>query len=322
VTTKCKVEFYTNTNDKEKLGISTMDSYLKILHKLNLKDGPTVKELAKEFNKTERSIQLYFKKLLDSGFPIYKDDKTHRYYFSYGFSLDKTMLDSDEMMLLQLSLNQFRDVSDFDKLTNKIFNKLSKANVFNPYYVKYDDIEDISKDSPLIEELENAIKNKYHIKTKCHNKPKILEPYRIVSYDGIWHLVAKDEDDQKIKTFMISRIKEIDTIEDNYSVSHDRIKELIKNTHSAWFEDGTNFTIIVKVYPQIAHYFKAKNFLQSQTIEEELSDGSLIVSFEVSHYEDADNIIKSWLPDIEVLEPLEYKEKIKQELTEYLKRLG
>jgi len=306
--------------NKSKSSISTMDNYLKILHKLNSNEQPTVREMAEEFGKTERSVQLYIRKLIDSGFPIY--DENHKYYFSYGFSLDKTILDPDEMILLQLSLSQFSDVSDFDKLTKKIFNKLSRANVFNPYYVKYDDIEDISKDSPLIKELENAIKNNYHIKTKCYNKPKILEPYKIVSYDGIWYLVAKDEDDQKVKTFMISRIKEIDTIEDNYSVSHDRIKELIKNTHSAWFEDGTNFTIIVKVYPQIAHYFKAKNFLQSQTIEEELKDGSLIISFEVSHYEDADNIIKSWLPDIEVLEPLEYKEKIKQELTEYLQRIS
>ena len=320
--TKQKVEFYAATDEKEKSSISTMDYYLKILHKLNSNEQPTVKELAIEFGKTDRSIQLYFKKLIDNGFPIYKDDKTHRYHFSYGFSLDKTILDGDEMMLLQLSLSQFSDVSDFDKLTDKIFNKLSRANLFNPYYVKYDDIQDIDIDSPLIEELETAIKNKYHIKTKCHNKPKTLEPYRIVSYDGIWYLVAKDEDDQKIKTFMLSRIKEIDTIEDNYAVSHDRIKELIKNTHSAWFVDGDSFDIVIKVYPNIAHYFKAKNFLQSQVIEEELKDGSLIVSFEVSHYEDADNIIKSWLPDIEVLEPLEYREKIKQELQEYLKRLG
>ncbi len=320
--TKQKVEFYAATDEKEKSSMTTMDYYLKILHKLNSNEQPTVKELAQEFGKTERTIQYYFKKLIDNGFPIYKDEKTHRYNFSYGFSLDKTILDGDEMMLLQLSLSQFSDVSDFDKLTDKIFNKLSRANVFNPYYVKYDDIEDIDIDSPLIEELEKAIHNKYHIKTKCHNKTKILEPYRIVSYDGIWYLVAKDEDDQKIKTFMLSRIKELDTIEKTHSENHDRIKELIKNTNSAWFVDGDNFDIVIKVYPAIAHYFKAKNFLQSQRIEEELKDGSLIVSFEVSHYEDADNIIKSWLPDIEVLEPLEYREKIKQELQEYLQRLG
>ena len=77
--------------------------------------------------------------------------------------------------------------------------------------------------------------------------------------------------------------------------------------HCGFYSWLTNFDIVIKVYASIAPYFKAKNFLQSQVIEEELKDGSLIVSFEVSHYEDADNIIKSWLPDIEVLEPLEYR---------------
>jgi len=79
--------------------------------------------------------------------------------------------------------------------------------------------------------------------------------------------------------------------------------------------------VIVKVYPNIAHFFKVKDFLQSQKIEEKLSDGSLIVSFEVSHDEDIDNIIKSWLPDIEVLEPKRYAKKIKQELENYIRRI-
>jgi len=56
----------------------------------------------------------------------------------------------------------------------------------------------------------------------------------------------------------------------------------------------------------------------TQNILEEKSCGSLIVEFKVTHYEDIDNIIKAWLPDIRILEPISYKEKFEQELKSYL----
>ena len=45
---------------------------------------------------------------------------------------------------------------------------------------------------------------------------------------------------------------------------------------------------------------------KSQEIEEKLEDGSLIINFEISHDEDIDNIIKSWLPHIEIIVLLLY----------------
>lgn len=61
--------------------------------------------------------------------------------------------------------------------------------------------------------------------------------------------------------------------------------------------------------------------MQSQKILEELDNGDLKISFEVSHDEDIDNIIKSWLPDIEVCEPKKYRDQIISELREYLDRI-
>jgi predicted DNA-binding transcriptional regulator YafY len=51
----------------------------------------------------------------------------------------------------------------------------------------------------------------------------------------------------------------------------------------------------------------SKEFIQSQKIEQEFADGSLHISFEVSHDEDVDNIIKAWLPHVEILEPKNLK---------------
>ena len=76
-----------------------------------------------------------------------------------------------------------------------------------------------------------------------------------------------------------------------------------------WFDDGGDFNVIVRVMPEIAHNFKLKDFLSSQEILEEYDDGSIIVKFDVTSDEDVDNLIKSWLPHIEILEPERLRKK-------------
>ena len=97
---------------------------------------------------------------------------------------------------------------------------------------------------------------------------------------------------------------------------------MLDKAHSPYYQDGNSFNIKVKVYSEIAHFFEQKEFLQSQEIEEKLEDGSLIINFEISHDEDIDNIIKSWLPHIEIIEPIRFKEKLKNELKEYLLKIN
>ena len=54
---------------------------------------------------------------------------------------------------------------------------------------------------------------------------------------------------------------------------------------------------------------------------EEKNNGSLLVSFTVTHEEDIDNIIKSWIPHIKVISPENFKNKIKNELEKYVLQL-
>ena len=294
--------------------------HIKILTKIANNEFPTSKELAEEFNVTVRTIQNDIYRKLDD-YPIEKDSE-YRYKFAEGYSLNKTALDNDEMILLQLALSQFSDVRDFNKIQNKVFKKLLTTQFSNPYYIKQEDIEDIDIDSSVVENLEKAIENQKHILIMSSRGDIEVEPYKITAYDGIWYLFAKDELDQKVKTFMLSRIKKVKILSYKHQTTPKSVEQILDKTHSAWYDDGITFKVTVKVYKEIASYFKQKEFLQSQIIEEELPDGSLIVSFAVTHDEDCDNIIKSWLPHIEVLEPLRFRKKIKLELEEYLKKLG
>jgi len=292
---------------------------LSILTKLSNSELPTTKELASEFGVGIRTIQNDIKRL-EYSFPIERTaDKKLK--FVDGYSLKRTTLNSDEMMILNLALSQFDDVADIDRIKSRIFKKLLNSNFTNPYFIKQDDIEDIEIESPLIEFLEKKIQDREIVRLKFQNNEKEVEPYKIANFDGFWYLFAKDLEDGKIKTFDMEKIKDIYPSGKYYKITHKQIHMLLNRVHSSFFQDGVSFVIRVKVYSEIAQYFKRKDFLESQKIEEELEDGSLIVSFEVSHDEDVDNIIKSWLPHIEVIEPKRYREKIYKELHKYIQKI-
>ncbi|MBD3824989.1 MAG: transcriptional regulator [Epsilonproteobacteria bacterium] len=294
--------------------------FIGILTKLSDNERPTTKELADEFLVTPRTIQNDLKRLNAMHFPITKDAQK-RHVFADGFSLNKTVLSKEEMIFLSLALDQFSDVDDIDKVQERIFNKLVRQQFISPYFIKYEQLEDIDIDSPLITQLERLIEDRQITKIEFHNRTATLELYKIAAFEGFWYLFAKELEDKKTKVFKLSAIRKLIPTEKYHKTSHAKIEQLLQKVHSAFFEDGNCFSVKIKVDANVAKYFKAKDFLQTQTIEQENQDGSLIVSFEVSHDEDVDNLIKSWIPHVELLEPQRFREKLQGELKEYLKRL-
>ncbi|MDF1878144.1 WYL domain-containing protein [Sulfurimonas sp. SAG-AH-194-C20] len=297
----------------------TLRRLTQILSKLSYNERLNTKEFAEEFNVSVRTIQKDIKDNLCE-FPIIKDSNG-KFMFQEGFSLNRTVLDNDEMMFLKIALSQFTDVKNIDLIKNRIFKKLSTKNFFNPYYVKQDDIEDIDIDSIFIERLEKYINNQEILSLSLNSKIVEVEAYKIVNFDGFWYFFAKDLHDNKTKTFKLSEIKKISSTQRYYKTTVQEIEKILDNAHSAFYSDGNSFEVIIKVYKEVAPYFKNKDFLESQNILEEYSDASLRVSFKISHDEDIDNIIKAWLPHVEILEPLRFKEKLINELEDYLKKI-
>lgn len=295
---------------------TTLTRLVLILTKLSNNDRPTINELAEEFNVGIRTIQRdIYQRLMY--FPIEKD-KTGKLKFLDGFTLDRCSLDNEEMLLVYLAMSQIKTMSNtFQNKIDNLFSKLLNPNFTSSYFVKPNSYEQIDLKSALIKNIEKSIENSYYVDIELSNKQLKIEPYKIVSLDGIWYLFAQDTNDKKIKTYRISQIKKYKIINEKYKLDID-IDEVLSNVHSSWFEDGNSFKVVVEISENATHYFKAKKVLPTQTILEEKECGRLIVQFEISHEEDIDNIIKAWLPHIKILEPLKYKEKLESELKEYL----
>lgn len=294
----------------------TLTRLILILTKLSNDELPTIKDLSEEFNVGIRTIQRDLYERL-TYFPIEKNS-LGQLKFIDGFTLDRCTLEDEEMLLVYLAMSQVKNINDgLENKVDHLFSKLLNPSFSTPYFIKSGSFENIDFDSDLLNSIEDAIEKFYYININFSDKSIHVEPYKIVCIDGIWYLFAKDMGDDKIKTYTISQILSIETLDERFELKTD-VHGILDNVHSSCFDHGNNFKVKINIDSNISHYFKSKKVLPTQKILEENNDGSLIAQFEVTHDEDIDNIIKSWLPDIKVIEPIRYKEKLENELRDYL----
>lgn len=117
--------------------------------------------------------------------------------------------------------------------------------------------------------------------------------------------------------YLISDIEALDVTQ-KFFQTNSGVEGILKSIQTHWYEDGESINVIIEVSKEISHFFRRKKQLPSQEIVEETSSGGLKVSFEVSHEEELDNLVKSWLPHIHILEPKHLQMKLVSELQRYI----
>jgi len=277
-----------------------------------------VDELAEEFGVHKRTIyrdlgRLHF-------FPI--ECINGVVYLQEDYEIESPDIDNEELLVAELAFSAIHGLDEqTDKRLHSLRAKMTNPLFFNPYKIKAEGFESINKDSALLNKIEDAITKKNFSKVKSNDIISDVEPYKVVAFDGIWYLLAKDLEDKKLKTYLISHIQEFRASAQVFANEHRDINKMLENVHTAWYEDGNSFSVKVKIKKEIAPYFKLKKHLSSQKIVKENKDGSLIVTFDVSCDEDVDNLIKAWLPHVEVISPTRFRKRLIQELEEYVKGL-
>jgi predicted DNA-binding transcriptional regulator YafY len=297
----------------------TIERCLNIIRKLQINQKISSAQLADELNVGIRTIQKDINERLRA-FPI-ETDRRGLYWLSETRLDRSTLLDDEEEVVLMLALDMLDESDNISQYSRSIMQKLLDSRSVNPFYIKQKEFEKIDIDSIIVNALENSIAMRYIVKIITEGKSVEVAPYKIVNFDGIWYLYAQDRRDYRIRTWLLSDIRDVKKIDKYHDQSHESIEKALENTHTAWFEDGGNYEVKVKVYPEIAEYFKLRKHLSSQEICEEFDDGSLLISFDISTDEDVDNLIKSWLPHIEVVSPEKFKNRIIDELQNYLKKI-
>ena len=289
-----------------------------ILSKLNDGEALSVKELAKEFNTSDRTIQRDFNERLVS-FPIYQEN--NKWKMQDGFRVEKTKSLEDEIVLDIIEKITEGIGGKFSTKAHKLLSKIKNED-FNPIYTKLN-IEDISDKLADIQVLETAIKEKREVKCSYDDErhdvySTTIKPLKIVNFEGYWYLIAlRDETLKKYYLKNISMPKIIDRVFDTDS----KLDTLLENSISVWFQrDIKPFEVKLFADKAATKFFKRRS-LPTQKIESLKTDGTMEFTVRITHEMEILPIIKYWIPHLFVIEPEWVKEIVQEDLESYLKKI-
>ncbi len=192
--------------------------------------------------------------------------------------------------------------------------------ITKPYETKKGDVQ-------LLKEIERAITWKRYAtiiqKEKSGEKEYEIKPYKIVFMSENFYLACENIDiEHPFSIFRISNIQEIKLHTKTFHLNPD-IESFIKELQTPFPKYTPNYRthmieVLVEVDSKKARFFKLKKFLPSQKIVQTNNDGSLLLAFRVTQEMEMEELIKKWIPYMRVIEPLSLKEKIKNDLKQYL----
>ena len=178
----------------------------------------------------------------------------------------------------------------------------------------------------------NDINFDYYIQSSNINYKVKAIAYLIYYFQGIWYLVAYDHKHQKIKTYSITNISNIEIIQklkfnnnkekEEYEKEHkyridnrEKLIKLIEKKRSIYWSDNKLITATIHFNSDVAHYFKNRDYGFNQKTKKELDDGSIIVNFDFSSFTEFRIFVSPWLGSFKIISPKQFYD----ELIEHLK---
>ena len=286
-----------------------------ILSRLNDGEALSVKELAVEFNTSDRTIQRDFNERLVS-FPIYQENK--KWKMQDGFRVEKTKSLEDELVLDIIEKITEGIGGKFASKAHHLLSKIKNED-FNPIYAKLN-IEDITDKFSEIQVIESAIKEKTEIECSYDDErhdiyKTTIQPLKIANYEGFWYLIALRED--TLKKYYLKNISNVKATQTKF-ITDTKLENMLDNSISIWFQKDVE-PFEVKIYANnIATKYFQRRPLPTQSIETLGQDGTMEFVVKITHEMEILPIIKYWLPHMRVIEPQWVQDMIDEDLEGYL----
>ncbi len=303
---KSQKELYAKTT--ERLGT--------ILSRLHAGEVLSMKELAREFSVSIRTIQRDINdRLRDT--PLKKSGGK----ITLAYRGDETALGAEELAVLEMLEELSRKQGhDFYAKTHRVLKKL-KAQATNPYYFHLS-TEPLDTMLPKAVKFERAIKKRslvhcrYTMQSGTYDID--IKPLKIVNFQGYWYVLALDARNDEIKKYLLRNCSNIRLDKDRFTPP-DNIDDAVAKALAIWFQpDAEPFEVRLFIDGSVAKYFERKPIASTQRIEGRDRDGSLEAVVTITHEMEIIPTIKQWLPNLRVLEPDWLDEMIRTDIKRYL----
>ncbi len=295
-------------------------------------EHPNSKLLAEKFEISQKTAQRDIEFMKDRiGAPLeYSHADRGYYYTDKGYELPPIWLNENELVAFILAKRLATAIPDrnlkdsLNKFINKLSSRLSDKVGFN-----LDDIQDkislknieyYTVDESLFRKVVNALFTKrslaiqYYSPHKDERTNRKIIPLHLLDYMGNWHLISFCKLKKGLRNFALSRIEECNYIDEKISLPTDLppIKTYIRKTFGI-FHGGQNQDVSLKFSPKASRVVKEQIWHKNQKIKE-LKDGSIILNVPVAYFTEIKRAILKYGAEVEVLNPLQLKKEIIEEI--------
>ena len=275
----------------------------------------TAGDLAKRYGVTRRTInkdleQLYF--LERSGWTYYLPD-------SY---MQMKPYEKAEMSAAMMMAMFDRAVPSLSTYSETLFIDPPKNRDIFIFDLAFEQIEDEEILATLVAIIAERLGAEFdYVNNDAEEKRYHTFPVKIANFNGYWYLLALDLVEEKVKSFRISAVTNLERmVEDPLIESRkDKLHKELGSAVSSWIGADLK-SVKLSVEGDAVRYFRRKPYDMIHTVEEH-EDGSIIVEMEYFNEVEILRLISKWLPFLTILDDDALREKMRQRLEDGLSRL-
>ena len=289
-----------------------------IFTRLNEGQTVNVEALAKEFRVTKRTIQKDLNERLGDVHHII--DKGHgNYAFAEGYRVKNVENEEETIAVSLMKSLQQHAVPELTDYVNSAIPMVKRHEKMFLFDLKFEPIQDIGTFRIILRAIQWKVGLKFlYTNLDGATKEVTAHPYRIANFNSFWYLVAYDLLDEKIKVYYLKNITRLHLLDENFIADENVEKELehiCSTIDSAWYSNET-FHVTLNVTGEAKRYLN-RNLPNYLEILEE-NENTLLARMRYHNESEVLSLVKTWLPDIQIVDNDVLQGKLKGDMMAYL----
>ncbi len=291
-----------------------------IWSRLNAGETVNVKDLSEEFGVGVRTIQKDMNERLANTYDI--EDLGHgNYAFTQGYRFVGA---DDEEEKIAISLMKSLQHSAIPQMDSSIDSSIPTGKNYEEMFLfdlDFETIEDIGMFKVILQSINWQVGLEFtYTKNDGTTKEVLADPYRIANFKNYWYLIAYDPQAEILKTYYLGSISNLKTLYENFTGNpaiEKQLNALCGTIDTAWFNSNAK-TVTLRASGDARYYLERHPLSHLEIIESHKS----FILFHLSYYHEIElfNLVKKWLPDIEIVDDPLLSDKLDETLQAYLQR--
>ena len=260
----------------------------------------------------------------------YDYDHKGYYYTDPTFMIKSVMLSEGELFTvstLMPLMEQYKNTpleATFRSIMNKMVemmpNKVEVDSSFNASNVQFikDPLPEISEQifNSIFEATRagKTISFNYRSISKQGYIPRTFDPYKVLCQKGNWYVIGYCHLHERFNVYALSRMKDLAILDTTFEIKPEfNIKNYIDPEFGIWLSEQKPEKIELLFSSEINTYILERTWHVNQECHQN-DDGSVYLSFMSNQLEETFHWVMSFGSEVQVLNPPELKNKIKEEI--------